>query len=92
MNDQNWSKAVSVSEFRADRPSLDIPREKISAVSAAGFLICWEFDDVVGLLAITDEHFKRANPADHFEGFWVTHDMFGDVFNPTDGKPGIARN
>lgn len=74
---------VPVGAFAATEPGLVIPQEKISAVAAPGFLITWEFDDVAGLLCLTDSQRAKADPAEFFEGFWVTRDMYGDVFNPT---------
>ncbi len=81
------SKTVPVSALRATAPCLELPGEKLCAVSAPGFLIAWAFDDVAGLLCLSDELRGRADPSAYFEGFPVTEGMYSDVFNPVDRIP-----
>lgn len=85
-----WREAsvdVPVSSFEANAPASEVPRAKCSAVSAPGVLLCWEFDDVAGLLALTDARLSQADPAEVFEVLPVTPGMCSDVFNPPDGEP-----
>ncbi|MCA0873614.1 hypothetical protein LCL97_22505 [Seohaeicola saemankumensis] len=81
------SKTVPVSALRASAPRVELPGEKLCAVSAPGFLIAWAFDDVAGLLCLSQELRDRADPSAYFEGFPVTEGMYSDVFNPVDRAP-----
>jgi len=81
------SKTVPVSALRATAPCVELPGEKLCAVSAPGVLIAWQFDDVAGLLCLNHEMRSRADPAEFFEGVPVTGAMYADVFNPVDRMP-----
>ncbi|MBR9650205.1 hypothetical protein [Thalassovita aquimarina] len=78
----NVSSTVPASDFATEKPCVSLPREKTSVITAPGFLIGWEFDDVAGLMGISDELRQKADPEQFLEGFWVTPEMYADVFNP----------
>lgn len=79
---RNVSREIQVSDLAPDAPSVEIPREKTSAVAAPGLIMSWGFDDTYGLLGLSDALKNRVDPDSYFEGFWVTPDMYCDVFNP----------
>ena len=56
----------------------------VRAVSAPGFLISWAFDDVHGVLALTDDLYRRCAPNRFLECRAYGVGGYVDVFNPTE--------
>lgn len=79
---RNISQPVDVATLSRDYPCLAMAGEKNAAITAPGLILSWAFDDVSGLLALTDEMRQRADPAVWFEGFWLGAGTYPDVFNP----------
>lgn len=87
---RNIGQPLDVEVLGRDYPCVAIAGEKNAAITAPGLMLTWAFDDVSGLLALTDEMRQRVDPADFFEGFWITAGAYSDVFNPSgflDRKP-----
>ena len=78
---------ASVDAFGREAPCVELPGEKVCAISAPGLLLSWEFDDVAGLLALSDARLKQARPEQWLEGFWLGPGDYSDVFNPVDFQP-----
>lgn len=78
------SLRVPAAAFDRSNPVVDLPGEKCSGIAAEGFFLSWEFDDVVGLLCLTEELHLRSSPLELFEGFAITPSMYSDVLNPVD--------
>lgn len=76
------SLQISTNDFARNRPDVCLPNEKLSGVSAPGFFLSWRFDDISGLLCLTEELRRKVDPLDIFEGFPVTASMYVDIFNP----------
>lgn len=89
---RNVKHEVPVTEFSANRPPVVLrsgPHSSTDTVCAIvsdtpKLMFHWGHDDVSGLLCITDEARKLADPAKFFEGFYVTADMYCDWLNPVD--------
>ena len=81
------SLEVTVASLMPGNPALRLPRDKVAAVTAPGLIMCWAFDDVSALMAMTDARLIQADPKDFFEILSVTPDMYPDVFNPQDANP-----
>lgn len=77
-------REIPVTDLLPPVPAQEIPGEKVAAVAAPGLILCWEFDDVAGLLAVTDDLYKRAQPQDFMECRPLDAGAYADVFNPKD--------
>ncbi len=86
------SRSCSTESFSRDNPATVLPGEKLAAVAAPGMLLSWGYDDVAGLLALTDERRRQADPSRFFEGFWASADTPSLVFAPEDAMPASRRN
>ncbi|EPX86039.1 hypothetical protein [Salipiger mucosus] len=86
------SRDCAVSAFGRDAPPVVLPGQKLSAISAPGMMLTWAYDDVAGLLALTDEMRQRIDPSEHFEGFWAAADTTSVVFAPEDAPAPERRN
>ncbi len=73
---------TATKDLGKSEPAIVMEGEKHVAISAPGLLMSWSFDDIVGLLAVTDTSRNKADPSQFFEGFWLKPDDFSDVFNP----------
>jgi hypothetical protein len=81
-----------VTDFAASRPpvvlrtgqhnSIDLVCAIIS--DAPKLMLNWGHDDVSGLICLTEEARQKADPADFFEGFYASSDMYCDWLNPVD--------
>ncbi|GGG67007.1 hypothetical protein GCM10011415_12370 [Salipiger pallidus] len=89
---RDLSRPCPVSSFSRLNPATELPGEKLSAVSAPGMMMSWAYDDVAGLLALTDEMRERVDPAEFFEGFWADAATTSVVFAPEGAPPPLARN
>lgn len=81
------SAPCPVSALLRDKPAAILKNEKVAAMSAPGFLISWDFDDVVGLMCLSDRMRSEVDPQDYLEGFWVGPGMYSDILNPVDYLP-----
>ena len=86
------SRDCPVSAFEPDNPATGLPGDKLTAVSTDGLLLSWGYDDVAGLLALTDEMRHRVDPAQFFEGFWASAETTSLVFAPEGAPPPSRRN
>lgn len=86
------SRGCPVGAFGGENPATALPGEKLTAVAAPGLLLSWGFDDIAGLLALTEAQRARVNPADHFEGFWAGAGTTSLVFAPEGAPPPSRRN
>ncbi|MBS0564665.1 MAG: hypothetical protein JSR87_09380 [Proteobacteria bacterium] len=77
------SLKVSTDAFAADHPAHWL-ESKCSTVAAPGFLLAWDFDDVAGLLALTNDLHNKCDPAEFFEGFCLGPNDYCDIFNPVE--------
>jgi len=86
------SRLAPLDTFARENPASGLPGEKLSAVAAPGLLLSWGYDDIAGLLALTDAQRARANPADYFEGYWAGAETTSLVFAPEGAPPPSRRN
>ncbi|APZ53422.1 hypothetical protein [Salipiger abyssi] len=89
---RDMSRSCPVSSLSQDNPATSLPGEKLCAVTAPGVMLSWAYDDVAGLLAMTDARRSAADPADYFEGFWATPETTSVVFEPESAAPPLFRN
>ncbi|MEQ5869979.1 hypothetical protein J4E08_08700 [Sagittula sp. NFXS13] len=78
------ARSIPTETLLPSHPAQDIPGEKVSAVAASGLILTWAFDDVVGLLAVTDALYQQAQPQDFLECRPLHPDSYADLFNPRD--------
>lgn len=74
---------VPTDDFAPGQPAHELA-SKCATIAAPGFLLSWTFDDVAGLLALTNDLRDRCDPAAFFEGFWLGPNDYCDIFNPVE--------